>query len=45
MYSVMEREMAQRYKEVVFKVTNENASVKIASTKEPAQIEVIDLDH
>jgi hypothetical protein len=31
----MEQEMVQKYKEVVLKVTHENASVKNASTKEP----------
>ncbi len=41
----MEREMAQKYKEVVFRVTHENASVKNVSTKEPNHIEVIDLDN
>ena len=41
----MERDMAQKYKEVVFRVTHENALDKNASTKEPNHIAVIDLDN
>ncbi len=41
----MERDMAQKYKELVFKVTHENALDKNVSIKEPNHIEVIDLDH
>jgi hypothetical protein len=41
-YSVMEREMAQKYKEVVFKVTHENALNKNVTSKDPVCFEVID---
>jgi hypothetical protein len=44
-YSVMEREMAQKYKEVVFRVTHENALDKNVTTKDTVCFEVIDLDH
>jgi hypothetical protein len=37
--------MVQKYKQIVFKVTHENALDKNVTTKDPACIEVIDLDH
>ena len=36
---------AQKYKEVVFRVTHENALDKNVTTKDPVCFEVIDLDH
>ncbi len=41
----MERDMAQKYKEVVFRVTHENALDKNVTTKDSVCFEVIDLDH